>query len=125
MSAVQLYYVMFSPLARTVTPTPFQGNDFSHTRLGGHFVIRTTAIGAAPSVVPAIEGLDPLSGVWYTILTGAAIVAAGTTVLRVYPSFTPVANLTAGDLLPPTWRLTMTHGNSDTITYSASAQLRN
>lgn len=125
MSAVQLYYAMFPLLARIATPTPFQSNDTSHTRLGGHFVIRTTAIGAAPSVVPSLEGQDPLSGVWYTLLTGAAIVAVGTTVLRLYPGFTPVANTTASDILPPIWRLNMTHGNSDTITYSASANLRN
>jgi hypothetical protein len=124
MSAVQSYRELFSSLARTATPTPSAWNDFSHTRLGGHFVIRTSAIGAAPSVVPSIEAQDPLSQQWYTMLTGAAITATGLVVLRVYPGVAAVANLSSPDFLPPIWRLTMTHGNADSITYTASAQLR-
>lgn len=124
MSAVQSYREIYPALARTATPTQTVFNDFSHTRLGGHFVIRTSAIGAAPSVVPVIEAQDPLSSQWYPILTGAAITATGLVVLRVYPGVAAVANLSVPDFLPPIWRLTMTHGNADSITYSASANLR-
>lgn len=125
MSAVQSYREIYTSLARTATPTPTVWNDTSHTRLGGHFVIRTSALAAAPSVVPSIEAQDPLSQQWYTILTGAAITATGLIVLRVYPGVAAVANLSSSDFLPSIWRLTMTHGNSDSITYTASAQLRN
>jgi hypothetical protein len=124
MSAVQLYREVYPLLARTATPTATIWNDTSHTRLGGHIVIRTSAIGAAPSVVPTVEAQDPLSGLWYPLLTGAAIVAVSLVVLRIYPGVAAVANLSSPDFIPPIWRLTMTHGNADSITYSASANLR-
>jgi hypothetical protein len=124
MSAVQLYRELFPALARTATPPPSSWNDYSHTRVGGHIVIRTSAIGAAPSVVPVVEAQDPLSQQWYPLLTGAAIVAVGLVVLRIYPGVAAVANLSVADFIPPIWRLSMTHSNGDSITYSASANLR-
>lgn len=86
-------------------------------------VIDVTAIGPAPTVVPLIECFDVRSGKWYPILTGAAIVAVGTTVLRVYPGMAAVANLRADDMLSEQVRLSMTHGNADSITYSAAVHL--
>jgi hypothetical protein len=124
MSAVQSYRELFPALARTATPTASAWDDKSHTRLGGHIVIRTSAITAAPSVIPTVEAQDPLSQQWYTLLTGAAITATGLVVLRIYPGVASVANLSVPDFIPPIWRLSMTHGNSDSITYSASANLR-
>ncbi len=125
MSAVQLYVPVFQSLARTATPTPATFNDVSHTRLGGHFVIDATAIGAAPSVVFNIEAQDPLSQKWYALLVSAAITAVGTTRLSIYPGVPPVANVSASDFIPPIWRVRPVHGNADSITYSVSANLRN
>lgn len=121
---VQSYREIFPAVARTATPASVAYNDGVHSRLGGHFVIRTSAIGAAPSVVPLIEAQDPLSQQWYPLLTGAAITATGLVVLRVYPGVAAAANLSVPDFVPPIWRLTMTHGNADSITYSASAFMR-
>ncbi len=116
---------LYLPIARTVSPTAEIQNDINHPRLGGHFIIRTSAVGAAPSVVPSIEAQDPLSAIWYSLLTGVAITAIGTTILKIYPGLTPVANAVASDFIPPVWRFSMTHGNSDSITYSVAANLRN
>jgi hypothetical protein len=111
-------------VARTATPTPAVYNDYNHPRNGGQFVIDTTAIGAAPSVVFNIEGFDVTSGKWYPILVSAAVVATGTIVLRIYPGETPAANLAVSDYLPPQWRVRPVHGNADSITYSVGVNLR-
>lgn len=85
---------------------------------GIQVVIDVTAATATPSVVPTIDGRDPLSGQWYNILTGAAITAISTTVLRVHPEVPASANLIAQDFLPETYRVVMTHGDGDSITYT-------
>lgn len=87
---------------------------------GGHVIIDVTAATDTPSVTPKIQGLDPLSGKWYDLLEGAAITGTGTTVLKVYPGITAAANVAVSDLLPAKWRVTMTHGDADSITYSVA-----
>lgn len=84
-------------------------------------VINVSAAAATPSVVPTIEGKDPISGTYYTILTGAAITATGITVLRIGPGITAVANVAVADMVPRTYRVTMTHADADSITYSVAA----
>ncbi|HUR55799.1 MAG TPA: hypothetical protein VMZ71_16800 [Gemmataceae bacterium] len=84
-------------------------------------VIDVTAITATPSVVFTIQGYDPLSGKYYTILASAAIVGTGTVVLRVFPGAAAVANLVVNDVLPSHWRVIAVHGDADSITYTVSA----
>ena len=84
---------------------------------------KVTALAATPSVVPTIDAKDDLSGKWYNLLTGVAITATGTTVLKVGRGLAAVANAAAADGLPGTLRLVMTHGDADSITYSAAAHL--
>lgn len=86
-------------------------------------VIDCTAIDASPSVVFTIEGKDPTSGKYYSILASAAIVGTGTTVLRVHPELTAAANTVAKDMVPAVWRITATHADSDSITYSVGASM--
>lgn len=91
---------------------------------GGHFIIDVTAITATPSVVFSIEARDAGSLNWYSLLDSVAIVGVGTTILRVYPGLFPVtANLVANDILPFLWRVTATHADADSITYSVGANL--
>lgn len=73
---------------------------------GVHVVVDLTAVGGTtPQVIVTIEGKDPRSGNYYTILASGALNAVATTVLRVYPGLTAAANLTANDILPRTWRV--------------------
>jgi len=111
---------LFASAARTATAS---SDDQYSSEPGLHLVIDVTAVAATPSVVPTIQGKDALSGKYYTILTGAAITATGTTVLKVYPGIEPLANGAASDVLPGTWRVTMTHADADSITYSVAAHL--
>ena len=111
---------VFASVARTVTSsvdTPTNG------AAGVQIVIDTTAVSGASSTVPTVSGLDPLSGKYYPLLVGSAIVATGTVVLTIFPGAVVTANLSANNFLPATFRVTMTHGTADTTTYSVSAQL--
>ncbi len=87
--------------------------------------IDVTSVTATPSVVPTITCGKPDPAATAddaaTLLTGAAITATGNTILQVGPGLYNVANLVAGACLPAQWGVTMTHGDTDSITYSVSA----
>lgn len=112
---------LLASAARTATTATADqsNNDYR----GVHVIIDVTADPASASVVATIQGKDELSGTYYTILTSAAIAAVGTTVLRVFPGATAATNVTANDVLPSTWRVNFAHADSDSITYSAAAQM--
>lgn len=105
--------------ARTATnvSTIFTSNE----ALATTFVIDVTAITATPSVVPLVEGKDPLSGSFYTILSGTAFTATGTTTMQVGKDLEIVSGEAASDFLPAEYRVTFTHADADSITYSVSA----
>lgn len=91
--------------------------------VGLHLIIDVTAVPGIDTVTFTIQGKDPLSGKYYTILASAAIVAASTVVLKVYPGLTAAANLAASDILPADWRVAVTHSAATNFTYSVGAQL--
>lgn len=107
---------IYPSAARTVTPAAVEISD-NHVQ-GIHVIINATATALTPSVVPTIDGYDPLSETWYNILTGVAITGISATVLRVHPDLAAVANLVANDFLPDVYRVVLTHGDTDSITYS-------
>lgn len=82
--------------------------------------INTTAKGegATPSVVPTIEVKDPVSGTYTAVLTGAAITDVGHVEMVVYPGITAAANVAASMAMSNVYRVTMTHADTDSITYS-------
>jgi hypothetical protein len=111
---------IFASAARTSTPTAVEVNaSGAH---GIHLVIDVTAA-ASPSVVPTIDGYDELSGKYYNLLTGSAIVATGTTVLKIFPGIATLANGAASDIIPNRIRISMTHGNANSVTYTVAAHL--
>lgn len=81
----------------------------------------TVETDAGVSIVVTVEGKDALSGKYYTLLTSAALVAVGTTVLTVFPGAVAVANLVANALLPRVWRVTCTPADTKRATYSVGA----
>lgn len=73
---------------------------------GAVVVIDVTAItGTSPSLTVTVEGKDPHTGKYYTILASAARTVAGTTVLRIGPGLTAAANAVANDLMPRDFRI--------------------
>ena len=122
MSAVSVVeQTIYASAARTATPTAVNVASKGRQRL--HLVIDVTAVAATPSVVATIDGYDSLSGKYYNLLTATAITATGTTVLKIGPGLAASANSSATDFLPGTWRLTMTHADADSITYSVAAHM--
>lgn len=109
----------FPPLVRAATSSvEMSGNGVS----AAHIVINMTAVPGVATVTPTIEGKDAL-GNYYPILTGPAIAATGITVLRIAPGLLAVANLTANDVLPDTWRINCVHSAGTNFTYSVCTNL--
>lgn len=109
-------------LASAVRAASANGQDYTNRNARGlHLVIDMTVVPGGDTVTFTIEGKDPVSGKYYTILASAAIVAVSTVVLRVYPGLTAAANLTASDVLPRTWRVRRTHSAGTNFTYSVGA----
>ncbi len=107
--------------SRTVATTFGNFVNVNHRTL--HIIVDVTVIGA-DSLVIDIEGreLFPPFG-FYPLLTSAAIIATGTTVLKIGVGFTPIANLTANDMITAVWRVVGTPAGVDPITYSINANL--
>lgn len=116
-----------SLLALTAANANVSGADQSnHFNSGIVVVVDITAIsGAGASLVITIEGKDPVSGKYYTILASAALTATGTTVLRVYPTLTAAANLTINSILPKTYRVRATiAGTTPAVTATVGGALQ-
>lgn len=109
---------VFTSAARTATSS---SEDFINYGRGLVLVLSVTAVTATPSVVFTVEG--KVNGLYYTILTSAAITATGTTVWKIYPGLTAAANTVVSDVVPMFWRVTATHGDADSITFSLSASV--
>ena len=84
--------------------------------------VNTTGIGTG-SITVAIQGKDPGSGAYTTLLASAAITTNTTTVLTVYPGLTASANATANDVLPRQWRIAVTANNANPANYSIGASV--
>lgn len=111
---------LFPSAARTATPTPAEVDEDTE---GVRVVIDVTAIVSTPSVVFNIDGYDPLSDKWVPVISSAAIVAVGTTVLTVYPGAPVTTNVSANSLVPQRWRVRPVHGNANSITYTVGSEL--
>jgi hypothetical protein len=86
-------------------------------------LINVTAF-VAGTYTPTIQGKDPVSGNYYTILTGAAMASAiQQPTLRVCPGITPVANVAVSDILPRTWRVTFAGATGQSMTFSVGVFL--
>ncbi|MBX6361930.1 MAG: hypothetical protein IRZ03_17865 [Acidobacterium ailaaui] len=108
--------------ASGATTTQVSQDQTNYNARGGIFVLDVTNIGSG-SITLVIQGKDPVSGKYYTILSGAAVTTNSTIVYRVYPGLTATANATANDLLPRTWRVQVTANNSNATTYTVGAIL--
>jgi hypothetical protein len=95
----------------TVAPLPLAAGTYvtqdqkNVGRRGIKLVVDVTL--GAGTVTVTIQGKDPVSGKYYTILTSLALGPGTTTVLTVYPGEVVAANVTANDVLPATWRLSV------------------
>lgn len=112
--------ILLPSAARTATVTGADQVNLGHR--GIHVVINTTAYTADASVTVKIQGKDA-NGVYYDILSAAAISATGTLTLLVYPGAAASANVSKSDALPAVWRIVATAADSKSVTYSVGANL--
>jgi len=110
----------FASAARTATVS---SADFTNSFGTGIKVILDVTAVSTSDVKVSIEGKDSASGKYYTILQSASVTTISTNVYRVYPGFTAAANSVATDFVPKIFRITMTHANANSTTYSVGYSL--
>ncbi len=86
-------------------------------------VLDATAASATPSIVMTIDYLDAASGKYVNLLTGAAVTGISTNRYRVHPNLTAAANSIAQAQLPRVFRISITHADTDSITYSVGYRI--
>ncbi len=114
------YIGVLPSAARTTTQT---SAVFTNEQHRGVKVVLDITAASSPSLVVTIDGFDPVSGVYFTLLTSAAKTGTGTTILTVYPGLTAATNVTVSDVLPSRFRIVVTAGNGNSATYTVGASL--
>lgn len=108
---------------RKVAPFPVPVEFSAPPGAGGVMVtVDVTAIsGASASLTAYIDGYDPASGTWHTLLTSAALTATGTVHLLVSPGAVAVSNLAVALGLYETLRLRLAVAGTAAIKTAAGA----
>lgn len=110
--------------ASAVRAATFTGDD--NKKVSGNHgciaILDVTVVPGVDTVQLTIEGKDPVSGKYYTILTAAARSTTGTDVLSVQPGGPVTANIAANASLPDVYRVRVIHSAGTNFTYSASVQ---
>ncbi|HZN70140.1 MAG TPA: hypothetical protein VFC00_00420 [Micromonosporaceae bacterium] len=114
--------VIYASAARTATPTAVVVNVGRAKEL--RLVMDITAVTATPALTITVDGIDSTSGKFFNIITSAALATVATTVLTVALGVTVAANVAVSAPLPQTVRITVTHGDADSATYSLTAHTR-
>ena len=112
---------IYASAARTATPTAVEVNTRRFRSMV--IVLDATAITSTPSVTIALDRKDNASGKYVNILTSAAIATVSTNTIRIGLGLPVTANVSANEPLPNVVRVTITHGNANSITYTVSAHL--
>lgn len=87
---------------------------------GCKVVLDATVVPGVDTVQLVIEGKDPLSGKYWTILAQVATAALGTYVLTVFPGILVAANVSASDVLPDVYRVRVVHSAGTAFTYTVA-----
>lgn len=107
--------------ARTsTTSTPDQ---ISYNFQGLIVGVNVTALTATGTLTVTIEGKDAISSTYYTLFTGTAIATTGYFPYQFYPGAAITSGVSAAGRVPRTFRVTVTHGNGVSITYSVNLSM--
>lgn len=73
--------------------------------------------GTSPTVQVLVEGKDPMTGAYYTLLDSGALAAGGalTKLLTLYPGLTAIANQVVTGVLPQIWRVRAVVGGTTPV----------
>lgn len=113
---------LLASASRTTTQT---SADITTYNLSGISVFLNMTVVGTGSVTVTINGKDPASGVYYNILTGAAVVTNVGNLYRVMPGIPAVANKDVNAYLPRIIQIVVTANNANPATYSVGYTLHN
>ena len=99
------------------------GDTLNPGYTGIRVILDMTVVTASPSVTLTIQGKDPASGKYYTLLAGAAVTTATTNVYTVAPNAPVTTNVSANAELPETFRINIVANNANAGTYSVGYTL--
>ena len=116
--AVNEHVEILASAARTTTQ---DGVDLLTGSFVGVKVVLDMTVPGTGSVTLTIQGKDPTSGEYYTILAGAAVTTDSTNVYTVFPGAPASANVSANDHLPAVIRIRVVANNANSATYSVGA----
>lgn len=109
---------IFPSAVRTSTAYPLVSADqVNNSGNGVHCILDTTAY-TSGTVTLTIQGKDPASLKYYTLLSGAGVASTSTNVYKVFPAATVTANVSANDKLPTIWRISIAGGSTPVSTNS-------
>ena len=113
--------IVLASAARTATNTSLDVLNIWYR--GIHVVLDVTAVPGVDTVTLTIQGKNPLTGAYYTLLAGAAVSTAVANVYKVYPGLPATANVSANDIVPTEWRVSIAHSAASSFTYSVTASM--
>jgi hypothetical protein len=99
------------------------GNDMDNVSGRSAVVVADLTAISGGNATFTLEGKDPHSGKYYTIIAGAATTITTPVIMRVGAGLTAAANLVVNDIMPRTWRVTYTRGTSALTTATVSVLL--
>ena len=117
---MSLSRTLLPSVSRTTTQT--SADQLSGGATAIVVTVDMTVVGTA-SITFSLDGKDLISGKYFNILTGAAIVTNSTNVYKIGKGLTAAANAVANDELPSTFRIVITANNANAGTYSVGYQL--
>ena len=89
---------------------------------GAEIYLNVSSAGTG-SITLTVQGKDPTSGTYYTVLAGAAVTSNGLVRYQIFPGAATTANVSVNDLMPYTYRLIVTANNANPVTYSVGVTL--
>lgn len=110
---------VYASTARTATPDTAEYEFIGEAPRSLLFNFSVTA-GAALSLTFKVEGVDRASGTVFLLLAGAAETGVTAKQYSVGPGLPVSANVSANAVVPSVFRVTVTHGNGTSCTYSLS-----
>lgn len=109
--------VLLPSAARTATSVT--SSDVINSAGASVVVVLDVTAYTSGTLTLTIQGKDPASGKYYTLLTGAAVNSISTNVYKIGPGLPVTANVSANDLVPVAWRISIAGASTPIATYSA------
>lgn len=106
--------------SRTTTQT--SADQINYNGRGLHIVVDVTVVGTG-SITLTVNGKDNISGKYYTLLSGAAIVTNSTNVYKIFPGAPATANVSVNDMIPRLFQVVVTANNANAVTYTVGYSL--